>query len=43
MINPESRTLAWIEKVSRENNVKDMGPFRRSLNQTGINMHNNFF
>lgn len=24
MINPESRTLEWIEKVSRENNVKDM-------------------
>lgn len=31
MINPESRTLAWIEKVSRENNVKDMALAEKSI------------
>lgn len=24
MIHPDSRTLAWIEKVAKENNVKDI-------------------
>lgn len=31
MINPESRTLAWIEKVSRDNNVKDMALTEKSI------------
>ena len=31
MINPESRTLEWIEKVSRENNVKDMALAEKSI------------
>ena len=31
MINPESWTLAWIEKVSKENIVKDMALTEKTI------------
>ena len=31
MIHPDSRTLAWIEKVAKENNVKDLALVEKSI------------
>ena len=31
MILPESRTLTWIEKVARENNVKDIALAEKAI------------
>ena len=31
MIHPDSRTLAWIEKVAKENNVKDVALAEKTI------------
>lgn len=31
MIHPDSRTLAWIEKIAKENNVKDLALVEKSI------------
>lgn len=31
MIHPDSRTLAWIEKVAKENNVNDIALAEKAI------------
>ncbi len=31
MIHPDSRTAAWIEKVAKENNVKDIALAEKAI------------
>ena len=43
MIHPDSRTLAWIEKVAKDNNVKDIAFAENAKAIITESMAQNFF